>query len=484
MKLFLVKLHNNNPPILTFGKTRALVGRQIKMFLGPDMVDEVVPISNQDAESQYGYNYKQQARWNMIRSESMDNTSMLSGDNPFLREKMDMKKADMGDVVDDFKKSDAPQFQGKSMVKRRQMAIAAKLQANEEAKEDLKLSVVSEGIDQKVLKQFKAMLKDGEEDSVRLLLQGMPKHTKSMYMSRLGIKENNTVDIRTKVYKETVERLNKSKSVEVLPVNEDDDSHYKMTYTKRIAKDNALHLHVHHTAVDFKGERPNNNPRIKKLVTDSPQHKEMKAKGFSISKYGSHDDHPHHESIHGNKPTITKESVEEDLSPAQKDAREKGRIGPKGEVGKREYGSDKAKRSFHQAQRGVSGKGDNRNTMSVFDRQPKTALQGNKPKGKLPEENIDEKTPIKPVIVDRKQPNLKIPNPNYKKKSLPIQRTNRRSADLHIETKQAPAGTYFTKSGALKKGNPESDGPGGEKLASDPLDKQRKTIVNLKNYPK
>ena len=77
----------------------------------------------------------------------------------------------------------------------------------------------------------------------------------------------------------------------------------------------------------------------------------------------------------------------EALSPAQKAAREKNRIGPKGEVGKREYGSDKAKRGFHKAQRGVSGKGDNRNTMSIFDRQPKTALQGNKPKGKLPEDS-------------------------------------------------------------------------------------------------
>jgi len=404
MKLFLVRLHNNNPPILTFGKTRALVGRQMKKFLGDHMVDEVIPVSNQDAESEYGYNFKQQARWNMIRSESMDNTSMLSGDNPFLREKMDMKKADMGDVVDDFKKSDAPQFQGKSMAKRRQMAIAAKLQANEEQKQDLKLSAVSEGIDQKVLKTFKSMLKDGEEDSVRLLLQGMPKHTKKIYMSRLGIKENNTVDIRTKAYKETVDRLNKSKSLEIPPVNEDNDSHYKMTYTKRSAKDNALHLHVHHTAVDFKGEKPDNSPRIRKLVTDSPQHKEMKAKGFTISKYGDHDHHPNHESIHGNKPTITKENVSE--------------------------------------------------------------------------EELEEKTPIKPVVVDRKQPNLKIPNPNYKPKNL------MKHKPMTSETKEAPAGTYFTKSGALKKGNPASDGPGGEKLASDPLDKQRKTIVNLKNYPK
>ena len=44
-----------------------------------------------------------------------------------LDEKMDMKKADMGDVIDDFYKSDAPQFKGKSKKKRREMAIAAKL---------------------------------------------------------------------------------------------------------------------------------------------------------------------------------------------------------------------------------------------------------------------------------------------------------------------------------------------------------------------
>ncbi len=42
-------------------------------------------------------------------------------------EALDMKKADMGDVVDDFYKSDAPQFKGKSKKKRREMAIAAKL---------------------------------------------------------------------------------------------------------------------------------------------------------------------------------------------------------------------------------------------------------------------------------------------------------------------------------------------------------------------
>lgn len=49
-----------------------------------------------------------------------------------LDEVLDMKKADMGDVIDDFYKSDAPQFKGKSKKKRREMAIAAKLDAEDE----------------------------------------------------------------------------------------------------------------------------------------------------------------------------------------------------------------------------------------------------------------------------------------------------------------------------------------------------------------
>ena len=51
-------------------------------------------------------------------------------DTASLHEKMDMTKADMGDVIKDFKKSDAPQFAGKSDEKRREMAIAAKMQAD------------------------------------------------------------------------------------------------------------------------------------------------------------------------------------------------------------------------------------------------------------------------------------------------------------------------------------------------------------------
>ena len=49
-------------------------------------------------------------------------------------EKLNLKKADMGDVVTDFYKSDAPQFKGKAKEKRREMAVAAKLGAMREEK--------------------------------------------------------------------------------------------------------------------------------------------------------------------------------------------------------------------------------------------------------------------------------------------------------------------------------------------------------------
>ena len=47
-----------------------------------------------------------------------------------VKEKLDLKKADMGDVITDFRKSDAPQFKGKSDKKIQKMAIAAKLEAD------------------------------------------------------------------------------------------------------------------------------------------------------------------------------------------------------------------------------------------------------------------------------------------------------------------------------------------------------------------
>jgi hypothetical protein len=54
-----------------------------------------------------------------------------------IEEKINIAKSKMGDVIDDFKKSDAPQFKGKSAEKRRQMAIAAKLEADRGVKEEV-----------------------------------------------------------------------------------------------------------------------------------------------------------------------------------------------------------------------------------------------------------------------------------------------------------------------------------------------------------
>lgn len=48
-----------------------------------------------------------------------------------LQERINMARAKMGDVIKDFQQSDAPQFKGKSQEKRRQMAIAAKMAAEE-----------------------------------------------------------------------------------------------------------------------------------------------------------------------------------------------------------------------------------------------------------------------------------------------------------------------------------------------------------------
>jgi len=45
-----------------------------------------------------------------------------------------------------------------------------------------------------------------------------------------------------------------------------------------------------------------------------------------------------------------------------------------------------------------------------------------------------------------------------------------------LETKSAPKGFHFTRDGKLKRGDADIDGPGGPKLRSDPLDKQRSKV--------
>lgn len=72
-----------------------------------------------------------------IEGEDLAKLRAMKKEETELDEKMDLTKASMGDVIKDFKKSDAPQFAGKSVEKRREMAIAAKLSADRGVKEEV-----------------------------------------------------------------------------------------------------------------------------------------------------------------------------------------------------------------------------------------------------------------------------------------------------------------------------------------------------------
>ena len=65
--------------------------------------------------------------------------------NNLLNEKLNPKKHDADDYVKDFQKSKAPQFKGKSKKKKREMAIAAYLDAKEEDSQDIKVRKNKQG---------------------------------------------------------------------------------------------------------------------------------------------------------------------------------------------------------------------------------------------------------------------------------------------------------------------------------------------------
>ena len=97
-----------------------------------DMVKFVnAPVTNHKAR-QWITNAKQQA----MREEAVEELNMIEK----------LKASDsMGDYIKDFYKSDAPQFKGKSKKKRRQMAIAAKLDAQDKGMdEDRKYKVAQD----------------------------------------------------------------------------------------------------------------------------------------------------------------------------------------------------------------------------------------------------------------------------------------------------------------------------------------------------
>ena len=89
-----------------------------------------------------------------------------------LDEKLNLQKAEMGDVVTDFYKSDAPQFKGKSKEKRREMAVAAKLSAMREDWQKVNKSDKTDGMSPAAVKAYR---RENPGSKLKTAVTGDPK---------------------------------------------------------------------------------------------------------------------------------------------------------------------------------------------------------------------------------------------------------------------------------------------------------------------
>jgi hypothetical protein len=86
--------------------------------------------------------------------------------------------ATAGDYIKDFKKSDAPQFKGKSQEKRRTMGIAAYLQAKEsvnesvEINEDVQVEELTEDVDVTLLELYAQLDEHNQKIMVQMIDEG------------------------------------------------------------------------------------------------------------------------------------------------------------------------------------------------------------------------------------------------------------------------------------------------------------------------
>ena len=113
-------------------------------------------------------------------------------------EKMDLKKADMGDVITDFRKSDAPQFKGKSDKKIQKMAIAAKLEADGKSLKDEYLPEILDKKDVPNVKKLVKKLRDGSKTHAKQAddLEVALKTENTAIESELVIQDWNVDDIK------------------------------------------------------------------------------------------------------------------------------------------------------------------------------------------------------------------------------------------------------------------------------------------------
>jgi len=102
------------------------------------------------------------------------------------------KKADAGDYVDDFKKSKASQFKGKSQKKRRQMAIAAYLSNKNELKKAVREIIREETTIDRYITVLSVI--DGkrnlDSDQIRMIFSGDVHGTFYIYTNEEGEYEN------------------------------------------------------------------------------------------------------------------------------------------------------------------------------------------------------------------------------------------------------------------------------------------------------
>ena len=127
IKKLLAKLPGGSSNFASYAAALFLI-KEWKHFTNDSMLNESISEENIDRSLDLFF-----SRYNHYNTLSKD-VNHLNESDAIILEKLKASD-DMGDWIDDFYKSDAPQFKGKSKAKRRQMAIAAKLSAEEEQNE-------------------------------------------------------------------------------------------------------------------------------------------------------------------------------------------------------------------------------------------------------------------------------------------------------------------------------------------------------------
>ena len=129
---------------------KSLCGNCVAFDVSPRMKD-CLPGATSDKDGVLGYCWMHHFKCHSARSchtwakggpIDKDKESHNWQERAFGKKEVLGKDADQGDYIDDFQKSDAPQFKGKSKEKRKDMAIAAYLSKNEDFQLDEKITAL------------------------------------------------------------------------------------------------------------------------------------------------------------------------------------------------------------------------------------------------------------------------------------------------------------------------------------------------------